>query len=56
MSDAAYYLEQAARAQRLSTAMSDQLTRDRLAALAEDYLAKARALDAGPMGNPPETM
>ena len=56
MSDAAYYREQAARAQRFLDTPLDPLTRARLTALAKEYLAKAQALDAGSTGNPPETM
>jgi hypothetical protein len=54
--DAAYYREQAARAQRLLTDSTDQLTRERLTVLAAEYLTKAQALDIGPAGSRPETM
>jgi hypothetical protein len=47
MSDAAQYREKVARIHRLLNASTDQLTRERLTALAEEYLAKASALDAG---------
>ena len=56
MSDAAYYREQAARTQRFLDTPLDALTRERLTALAKEYLAKAHALDAVLTGNPPETM
>jgi hypothetical protein len=56
MSNAAYYREQLARAQRFLNTPPDALTRERLMALAAEYLAKAEALEAGPEGNSPETM
>jgi hypothetical protein len=56
MSDAACFREQAARAQRLLNATTDRLTQERLAALAEEYETKARALEVGLTGTPPETM
>ncbi|HEY3890678.1 MAG TPA: hypothetical protein VGM00_01830 [Bradyrhizobium sp.] len=56
MPDAVQYREQAARVQRLLNASIDPLTRERLSALAEEYLAKADALEGGTVGSPPEMM
>jgi hypothetical protein len=56
MLDAAYFREQATRTQRLINAVSDQLTRERLEALVEEYLAKAHALDGEAAGYPSETL
>lgn len=56
MSDAAHYREQAARAQRLFNAQTDQLTRERLAALADEYRAKAQAVEAEERNRPPANL
>ena len=56
VTDAVYYRDQAARVHRLLDASTDQLTRERLKGLAEEYLSKAQALDAGTPRKFPETM
>jgi hypothetical protein len=56
MADAAYYRQQAERAQRLIGALTDPTTRDRLSALVAEYLAKAQALEAASASNPTKSM
>ena len=56
MSTASHFREQAARVQRFLDTPLDPLTRERLTALGEHYLQKARALETESPATPSETM
>ena len=53
MSDAEHFRREASRARRLAKEFVDQLTRERLTRLAEDYLAQAIELESGDRTAPP---
>jgi hypothetical protein len=56
MSDAEHFRREAARANRLAAKEPlDPLTRDRLKALAADYLTQATELESGGQTAPPDT-
>ncbi len=48
MSEAQYLREQAAKAQRMARQSIDQLTAERLSALAEEYIARAAEIERSP--------